>query len=89
MGANSKVLGKVKNTSMIQKDVSVADALLIVSGAAAGAYVGFIIGGPVGAAVGTLIGAFVGALAAGAIKNFRVKLYKDGTVEVHYETRFA
>jgi len=73
----------------LSKEVSVPTAMLVLGGSAVGAYIGFRIGGGVGAAVGTLVGAFVGALAAGLIKNFKVKLHKDGWVEVSYDTRFA
>lgn len=89
MSHESKMLGQVENKSLLAKEVSVSTALLILGGSAVGAYVGFKIGSAIGAAVGALVGAFVGALAAGFIKNFRVKLHKDGWVEVKYETRFA
>ena len=89
MSSESKMLGQIENKSQLQKEVSVSTALLVLCGSAVGAYVGLQIGGPIGAAVGTLVGAFVGALAAGFVKNFRVKVHKDGWVEVKYETRFA
>ena len=89
MSSESKVVGQVSNNQMIEKEVSVSTAILVLGGAAVGAYVGLQVGGPVGAAVGALVGAFVGALAAGLIKNFKVKVHRDGVVEVNYETRFA
>ena len=89
MGHESKIIGKVENQSHLKKEVSVSTALLVLGGAAVGTYIGFQIGGSIGAAVGALVGAFIGALAAGLIKKFRVKLHKDGGVEIKYETRFA
>ncbi len=87
------MLGQVKNESRLQKVVPVTITVLILGCSAVGAYVGLRIGGAVGAAVGALVGAFVGSLAgllaSGLLKTFRVKLHKDGWVEVQYETRFA
>lgn len=89
MAVESKMLGKVQNSLQIDKEVPVSTALFVIGGAAVGAYVGLQIGGPLGAAVGALVGAFVGALAAGFVKNFSVRVHRDGGVEVRYETRFA
>lgn len=88
MSYESKNIGKVENKEQLEKEVPISTAVLIMGGAVVGAYVGLHIGGPVGAAVGALIGAFVGALTAGLIKNFKIKLHKDGSVEASYETRF-
>ena len=83
------MLGQIENNSSLEKEVPVPTAILILGSAAVGAYVGLKIGNAIGAAVGALVGAFVGSLAAGLIKNFMVKLHKNGYIEVKYETRFA
>lgn len=85
----SKTLGTVQNPEEIETTVSIPGAMLILGGALIGTYIGVKIGSTVGAAVGALVGAFVGALAAGYIKNFKVLLHKNGSVEITYETRFS
>ena len=89
MTFTSKTLGAVQNPEGVEKTVSIPGATLILGGALIGTYIGVQIGGPVGAAVGALVGTFVGAMAAGYIKNFKVILHKNGTVEIVYETRFS
>ncbi|KYN82639.1 hypothetical protein ATY37_20630 [Vibrio cidicii] len=89
MTTKSKTIGSVENPTNERKEVSVSTAILILGSAAVGTYIGVQLGGPFGAAVGALVGAFIGTLAAGMIKNFKVKINPSGDVEVQYDTRFA